>query len=86
MEFAVPKFKPGEIDRAGRAKRAKRVSNVAIVAQRLKRFESIASKLVREPNMKLSQMQDLGGCSGRAGMRIAGGSPRTCMNSVFLIS
>ena len=92
MEFAAPKFKPGEIDRAGRyistheealefsrllldpdfeaarevadnwrashsyplqiirnnlANRAKKVSSNAIVAQRLKRFESIASKLVR---------------------------------------
>jgi hypothetical protein len=33
-----------------------------IVAQRLKRFPSIMRKLEREPNMELTQMQDLGGC------------------------
>jgi ppGpp synthetase/RelA/SpoT-type nucleotidyltranferase len=33
-----------------------------IVAQRLKRFSSIMNKLDRERKMKLSQMQDLGGC------------------------
>ena len=33
-----------------------------IVAQRLKRFGSVMRKLLREPQMKLSQMQDLGGC------------------------
>jgi hypothetical protein len=42
--------------------RAKRVEPNVIVAQRLKRFLSIMNKLVREPTMKLSQMQDLGGC------------------------
>jgi (p)ppGpp synthase/HD superfamily hydrolase len=42
--------------------RAKRVEERVIVAQRLKRFSSIMAKLVREPSMKLSQMQDLGGC------------------------
>ncbi len=44
------------------AKRAEKISPDAIVAQRLKRFSSIMKKLVREPTMKLSQMQDLGGC------------------------
>ncbi|HEY4358753.1 MAG TPA: RelA/SpoT domain-containing protein [Acidobacteriaceae bacterium] len=44
------------------AKRAEKLHSKAIVAQRLKRFSSIMNKLVREPNMKLSQMQDLGGC------------------------
>jgi hypothetical protein len=34
----------------------------AIVARRLKRFSSVMNKLAREPHMKLSQMQDLGGC------------------------
>jgi Uncharacterized protein conserved in bacteria len=34
----------------------------SIVAQRLKRLNSINSKLDRQPTMKLSQMQDLGGC------------------------
>ena len=33
-----------------------------LVAQRLKRFTSIESKLFRFPNMRLSQMQDIGGC------------------------
>lgn len=42
--------------------RAKRVERDVIVAQRLKRFSSIMNKLTREPTMKLSQMQDLGGC------------------------
>ncbi len=43
-------------------KRAKRLEPKAIVAQRLKRFSSAMNKLAREPQMKLSQMQDLGGC------------------------
>lgn len=42
--------------------RAKRVDSQAIIAQRIKRLSSIASKLRRNENMKLSQMQDLGGC------------------------
>lgn len=42
--------------------RAKRVDERAIVAQRLKRLSSIAVKLKRKSNMRLSQMQDLGGC------------------------
>lgn len=44
------------------AKRAEKVDPRAIIAQRLKRFKSIMNKLSREPHMKLSQMQDLGGC------------------------
>lgn len=48
--------------RMGLEQRAKRVESSAIVAQRLKRFSSVMNKLGREPNMKLSQMQDLGGC------------------------
>lgn len=43
-------------------KRALRVDKDALVAQRLKRLSSIDAKLRREPNMKLSQMQDIGGC------------------------
>ena len=35
-----------------------------VVAQRLKKFSTIASKLLREPSMKLSRMADIGG--GRA--------------------
>ena len=42
--------------------RSRRVEDGVIVAQRLKRFISTMNKLTREPNMKLSQMQDLGGC------------------------
>jgi ppGpp synthetase/RelA/SpoT-type nucleotidyltranferase len=44
------------------ANRARRLEPNAIIAQRLKRFVAIMNKLVREPNMKLSQMHDLGGC------------------------
>jgi hypothetical protein len=42
--------------------RTMRLSKSVIVAQRLKRFSSILNKLAREPKMKLTQMQDLGGC------------------------
>lgn len=41
---------------------ARRFDSDFIVAQRIKRLSSIASKLSRFPTMKLSQMQDLGGC------------------------
>ena len=34
----------------------------ALVAQRIKRLPSIVSKLQREAQMRLSQMQDIGGC------------------------
>ncbi|WP_213806204.1 RelA/SpoT domain-containing protein [Granulicella sp. dw_53] len=44
------------------AQRAESIDPKPIIAQRLKRFSSIMNKLVREPHMKLSQMQDLGGC------------------------
>jgi len=43
-------------------RRAKRVDSKAIIAQRLKRLSSIDAKLRRFSNMKLSQMQDIGGC------------------------
>ena len=42
--------------------RARSVDLTALTAQRLKRLPSIASKLARFPEMKLTQMQDLGGC------------------------
>jgi len=44
--------------------RARNVSSGAIIAQRLKRLSSITLKLSAERNqhMKLSQMQDIGGC------------------------
>jgi hypothetical protein len=48
--------------RMGLSKRARRIEKNAIIAQRLKRFSSVMNKLIREPTMKLSQMQDLGGC------------------------
>lgn len=43
-------------------KRARELDGTAIVAKRLKRFTSAIYKLLREEHMKLSQMQDLGGC------------------------
>jgi ppGpp synthetase/RelA/SpoT-type nucleotidyltranferase len=44
-------------------KRAKRkVSDNALVAQRIKRLSSISLKLEHNPEMRLSQMQDIGGC------------------------
>ncbi len=33
-----------------------------IIAQRMKRLPRIVEKLIRYPNMRLSQMQDIGGC------------------------
>jgi ppGpp synthetase/RelA/SpoT-type nucleotidyltranferase len=38
------------------------VDQRGFVARRLKRLSSIEAKLIRFPNMKLSQMQDIGGC------------------------
>jgi hypothetical protein len=46
----------------GLRQRARKIEGTALVAQRLKRFSSVMSKLSRETDMKLSQMQDLGGC------------------------
>lgn len=43
-------------------KRAKEIDPKATVAKRIKRLPSIMNKLEREEQMKLSQMQDLGGC------------------------
>src|SRR4051812_46820847 len=43
--------------------RARKVdANRMVVTQRLKRLASIRSKLERRPSMRLSQMQDIGGC------------------------
>ena len=42
--------------------RAKRFGDQAFVAQRLKRTPTIIDKLERYPQMKLSRMQDIGGC------------------------
>jgi len=41
---------------------AKSVDKGALIAQRLKRVESIFNKLRRFPKMNLSRMQDIGGC------------------------
>ena len=49
------------------AGRARRVDGDALVAQRLKRLRSTESKLRRLPHMKLSQMQDIGGCRAVVG-------------------
>lgn len=42
--------------------KAKRVNSRPVLAQRLKRATSIRRKLQRTPKMKLSRMQDIGGC------------------------
>ncbi len=43
--------------------RAKNVDEKAIIAQRLKRLSSIEAKLIKHKSwMKLTQMQDIGGC------------------------
>lgn len=41
---------------------ARKVDNAPLIAQRIKRLSSIEAKLKRFPRMKLSQMQDIGGC------------------------
>jgi ppGpp synthetase/RelA/SpoT-type nucleotidyltranferase len=43
-------------------KRAHHLDSNALVAQRIKRLSSIEKKLRRYPDLKLSEMQDLGGC------------------------
>jgi len=42
--------------------KAHKVDAEALIAQRLKRMSSIERKLRLQPNMQLSQMQDIGGC------------------------
>jgi len=42
--------------------RAQKIDSKSIIAQRLKRFPSIQAKLKRERSMRLTQMQDIGGC------------------------
>jgi ppGpp synthetase/RelA/SpoT-type nucleotidyltranferase len=46
----------------GLKRRAAQIDDQSIAAQRIKRLSSIRLKLVRFPTMKLSQMQDIGGC------------------------
>jgi hypothetical protein len=41
---------------------ARKIDSSAVIAQRTKRLVSIAIKLDRQPKMKLTQMQDVGGC------------------------
>lgn len=53
---------PLQVIKSGLGRRARDVDPRALIAQRLKRLPSIVYKLKRHPNMKLSQMQDLGGC------------------------
>ncbi len=47
--------------RATLTSRLKRIDKNAIIAQRLKRVQSIFQKLIREKNMRLARMQDIGG-------------------------
>lgn len=46
----------------GLRQRARQIDTEALVAQRIKRLSSIEAKLARFTTMKLSQMQDIGGC------------------------
>lgn len=48
--------------RLGIRRHAEKVDDNALLAQRIKRLSSIQLKLRLSPNMKLSQMQDIGGC------------------------
>jgi hypothetical protein len=54
--------RPLEIARATLEFRAKSINPNPTIGARLKRAESIRGKLFREPTMKLSKMQDIGGC------------------------
>lgn len=58
---AIHNFPLNTIKMGLRAK-ARRVDGSSLTAQRIKRLSSIESKLRRFPKMKLSQMQDVGGC------------------------
>ena len=42
--------------------KARRIQGDALIVERLKRSRSVLAKLVREPSMRLTQMQDIGGC------------------------
>jgi len=43
-------------------RKGRKVERSVIVAQRIKRLESIHAKLARQPTMRMSQMQDIAGC------------------------
>src|SRR3546814_1293843 len=45
----------------GLRQKSRRIYQDALVVQRLKRARSILAKLIREPSMRLTQMQDIGG-------------------------
>lgn len=60
--WRVAHNRPLEMARTTLAARVKRVNPKATIGTRLKREESIRGKLLREPTMKLSKMQDIGGC------------------------
>ena len=53
---------PLHITKVNLKRRAEKVSKRSIIAQRLKRLSSISLKLRRNEHMKLTQMQDIGGC------------------------
>jgi ppGpp synthetase/RelA/SpoT-type nucleotidyltranferase len=42
--------------------KARKIQSDALIVERLKRSRSVLSKLEREPSMRLTQMQDIGGC------------------------
>jgi len=46
----------------GLRRRGRRIDSDLVVAQRIKRLSSIELKLTLRPQMKLTQMQDIGGC------------------------
>lgn len=43
-------------------RKGRKLERGVIVAQRIKRLESIHAKLARQPSMRMSQMQDIAGC------------------------
>lgn len=43
-------------------RKSKQIDKDVIVAQRIKRLESIHAKLSRQPSMRMTQMQDIAGC------------------------
>lgn len=43
-------------------RKVSRVQDAALVVQRLKRTRSVLAKLTKKPSMRLTQMQDIGGC------------------------
>ncbi len=61
--------------------KAKYVDDNALIAQRIKRLSSIAYKLEVQPGMKLSRMQDIGGCRAVVGDLDAVRQLRDCYKS-----